>query len=96
MSSLIWSAGALEDVQRLYRFLEPKNKAAAKHAIATIRKAVTWLKTYPQLGKLASHMGPEYRQLPVPFGSEGYIVIYTEKNAVVTVLAVKHQKECSP
>jgi len=96
MSSLIWSAGALADVQRLYRFLESKDKVAAKRAITTIRKAAMWLKTYPQLGRLAIHLGPDYRQLPVPFGGEGYVVIYTEKNAVVTVLAVKHQKECSP
>lgn len=96
MSSLIWSTGALEDVQRLYRFLEPKNKAAAKRAIAIIRKAASWLQTYPQLGRLATHLGPEYRQLSVPSGGEGYVVIYTEKNAVVTILAVKHQKECSP
>lgn len=96
MPSLIWSADALSDVQRLYRFLESKNKPAAKRAIKTIRKAVSWLTTYPHLGKPAPNLGPEYRGLTVLFGGEGYVVLYAEKNALVTILSVKHQREFTP
>lgn len=84
------------DVQRLYRFLERKSRVAAKRAIATIRREVKWLRTYPQLGRSAKHLGPEYRQLPVQFGSEGYIVLYAIRRDVITILAVKHQREFSP
>ncbi len=83
-------------MQRLYRFLEPKSQIAAKRAIATIRREVKWLRTYPQLGRPAKHLGPEYRQLPVQFGNEGYIVLYTIRRGVITVLVIKHQREFSP
>lgn len=96
MSSLIWSVAALADVQRLYRFLAPKNLGAAKRAVATIRRSVRWLDAYPHLGKLSNHLGPGHRQLTVPFGDEGYVVFYSEQGGVVTILAVKHQCECQP
>lgn len=96
MSSLIWSAAALADVHRLYRFLAPKNLGAAKRAVATIRRAVRWLQGYPHLGKLSNHLGPGHRQLTVPFGGEGYVVFYSEKGGDVVILAVKHQRECQP
>jgi plasmid stabilization system protein ParE len=40
MSRLIWSPLALLDVQRLYRFLVPKNPDAAKRAVQAIRQGV--------------------------------------------------------
>ncbi|WP_090176612.1 MULTISPECIES: type II toxin-antitoxin system RelE/ParE family toxin [unclassified Duganella] len=96
MSSLIWSAAALSDVQRLYRFPAPKSQTAAKQAVAAIRRAVRWLQAYPHLGKRTFHLGPGHRQLAVPFGAEGYVVFYVVSGGVVTILAVKHQRECAP
>ena len=43
MPQLIWAPPALLDVQRLYRFLAPKNADAAKRAVKAIRQEVTVL-----------------------------------------------------
>lgn len=40
MSRLIWTPPALADVQRLYRFLAPKNADAAQRAVKAIRTGV--------------------------------------------------------
>ena len=40
MPRLIWAQPALLDVQRLYRFLAPKNVDAAKRAVKAIRHGV--------------------------------------------------------
>jgi plasmid stabilization system protein ParE len=41
MSRLIWSPPALQDVQRLHRFLATKNIDAAMRAVKAIRAGVT-------------------------------------------------------
>ena len=40
MPQLIWSPQALIDVQRLYRFLAPKNQDAAKRAVTALAETV--------------------------------------------------------
>lgn len=47
MSCLIWSPPALLDVQRLYRFLVPKNLDAAKRAVKAIRQGFKVLGQQP-------------------------------------------------
>ena len=43
MPRVIWSQAALLDVQRLYRFLAPKNMDAAKRAIKPVRTGLNVL-----------------------------------------------------
>ena len=38
-------------------------------------------------------MDPEYRELLIDFGDSGYIVLYRYEAELVTVLALRHQKE---
>ena len=93
MPRLIWTPQALADVQRLYRFLAPKDKASAHRAIRTIRTGVKILAHQPQAGRPVEEMDPEFREWLIDFGSSGYIALYRFDGETVAILAVRHQKE---
>lgn len=93
MSRLIWSPSALLDVQRLYRFLAPKNSDAAKRAVQAIRQGVKVLEQQPGLGRPVDDMDDEFRDWIIDFGDSGYVVRYRVDQQSITILAVRHQKE---
>ena len=93
MPRLIWAPPALLDVQRLYRFLAPKNPTAARHAINAIRAGVQILALQPEVGRPAEDMSTEYREWPIGFGDSGYVVLYRYDGQLAVVVAVRHQKE---
>lgn len=93
MSRLIWSRQALLDVQRLYRFLAVKNMDAAKRAIKTVRQGVKVLGHQPGIGRPIEDMHDEFREWMIDFGDSGYVARYRIDADVVTILAVRHQKE---
>jgi len=93
MPRLIWSPPALRDVQRLYRFLAPKNLDAARRAVKAIRRAVQVLEQQPGLGRPVEDMPEEFREWIIDFGDSGYVARYRIGQDVVTILAVRHQKE---
>lgn len=93
MSQLIWSADALADVQRLYRFLSVKNSISACRAMSTIREAVQIIAEHPEVGRPVDHMSTEYRDWPIAFGSSGDVARYYFDGAQAVLLAIRHQKE---
>lgn len=93
MSRLSWAPSALLDVQRLYRFIAPKNLEAAKRAVAAIRQGVKVLKQQPGVGRPVDDMDDEFRDWIIDFGDSGYVVRYRVDLKSVTILAVRHQKE---
>jgi plasmid stabilization system protein ParE len=93
MSRLIWSPSALLDVQRLYRFLAPKNSEAAKRAVQAIRLGVKVLEQQPGLGRPVEDMDDEFRDWIIDFGESGYVARYRVDQQSITILAVRHQKE---
>lgn len=93
MSRLIWSPSALADVQRLYRFLAPKDKEAARRAIKTIRAGVKILAHQPEAGRPVEDMEPTFREWLIDFGSGGYVALYRFDGETAVILAVRHQKE---
>ncbi len=93
MSRLIWSQPALLDVQRLYRFLAPKNPDAAKRAVKAIRQGVKVLGQQPGIGRPIEDMPEAFREWIIDFGESGYVARYRIEVDVVTILAVRHQKE---
>ena len=93
MSRLVWSAPALRDLQRLYRFLAEKNTDAATRAVATIRKGVRTIARQPGIGRPAADMEPDYREWPIEFGESGYVVLYRYHQQTAVILAVCHQRE---
>ena len=93
MSPLIWSPSALRDVQRLYRFLAPKNLDAAKRAVAAIRQGVKVLEQQPGVGRPVDDMDDAFRDWIIDFGDSGYVARYRVDPQSVTILAVRHQLE---
>lgn len=94
-SVVIWSPGAMECIKRLYSFLAEKNADAAKAAAALLLRQAELLEIFPNAGRPAADLEPEYRELLIPFGGAGYVMLYhvDADGAVVTVLALRHQKE---
>jgi plasmid stabilization system protein ParE len=93
MSRLVWSPPALLDVQRLYRFLAPKNLDAAKRAVNAIRQGVKVLGQQAAIGRPIENMSHEFREWIIDFGDSGYVARYRLDPNSVTILAVRHQKE---
>ena len=93
MPHLIWAPSALQDVQRVYRFLAEKNMDAAKRAAKAIREGVKILASQPEIGRPIEEMEPEYREWLIDFGDSGYIALYRYDGRMAVILAVRHQKE---
>lgn len=91
--SIVWLPNAILCIQSAYRFLVDKDKDAARAAIATIRKHVTILKQFPSAGSPVEDLEPEYRELLIPFGGSGYVLLYRVEDSKIFILAVRHQKE---
>ncbi len=93
MPQVIYTHGAICDLQRLREYLRPKNPLAAKRAAETIIKAVQVLGLQPQIGRPIDGMPDDFREWPIYFGDSGYVARYCFDGTVVTILAVRHQKE---
>ena len=93
MSRVIWTPAALLDVQRLYRFLAPKNIDAAKQAVKALRQGVKVLQLQAGIGRPIDDMPEEFREWIIDFGDSGYVARYRVDSEVVVILAVRHQKQ---
>ena len=91
--AVVWSQRAIEDVQRLYQFLAEKNINAAKAAMTAILHKAEILDVQPNAGRPANDLEPEHRELVIPCGASGYVMLYEILGENVIVLAVRHQKE---
>ena len=88
-----YTAAALRDLQRLRKFLQPKNPLAAKRAGQAIIKSVRILGEQAQLGRPVEDMPPEFREWLIDFGDSGYIALYHFDGKEIVILAIRHQKE---
>jgi plasmid stabilization system protein ParE len=85
---------ARDDLKRLYSFLVEQDIYAAKHALEGINKAIELLKTFPFTCRKAKADSPFLRELVITFGANGYVALFEiEENNIVTILAVRHQRE---
>lgn len=85
---------AEEDLLRLYDFLLVKDLGAAERALAAIEEAARLLQFSPFSCRKVVRGNPFLRELVIPFGSAGYVALYEiEGRQIVTVLAVRHQRE---
>jgi plasmid stabilization system protein ParE len=87
---------AKADLDQLYGYLLKKDLVAAGEALDSIAQALTMLQRFPFSCRKAAggRHGPFIRELVVPFGNAGYVVLFeiSARNRV-TVLAVRHQRE---
>lgn len=93
MPSVRWSPMALRDVQRLYRFLAPKNPDAAKRAVKAIRQGMQVLTHQPGIGRPIDDLPEEFREWLIDFGDSGYVARYRIDSDEIVVLAVWHQRD---
>lgn len=89
---------AEDDLVRLYEFILDRDATdcqAAERALEAIRHAISGLERSPfSYRKAAGGGSPFLRELVIPFGSSGYVALFeVEGSDVVTVLAVRHQRE---
>jgi plasmid stabilization system protein ParE len=85
-----------KDLERLYGFLLEKDLELAAEAVEAIEQALTVLKKFPFSCRKAvdGRHGPFLRELIVPFGSAGYVVLFEiSARDTVSALAVRHQRE---
>jgi plasmid stabilization system protein ParE len=94
-----YSDSARDDLLRLFEFLLDRAKTAedfdsAQLAIDAIRDTVErGLGRSPFVYRKAG-ASPFLRELLIPFGGAGYVVLYEIRDAAhVTILAVRHQLE---
>lgn len=88
-----WLEPATAGLERLYSFLAEKNEEAARAAIRAIRDKAILLENFPNAGRPADDLEPEQRELLIPFGVSGYVLLYRVEKNKVYILAVRHQKE---
>lgn len=94
MPQVKFAPAALRDLERLREFLRPKHPAAAKRAAVAIIKSVQVLGHQPHIGRPVEGMREEYREWLIEFGDSGYVARYHyDGSMMVTVLALRHQKE---
>ncbi|CDM55926.1 MULTISPECIES: type II toxin-antitoxin system RelE/ParE family toxin [Rhizobium] len=93
MPQIIFSPAAVRDLERLREFLRPKNPLAAKRAGETILKGLRALGAHPYMGRLVEDLPDQYREWLIDFGDSGYLARYRIDEDILTVLAVRHQKE---
>jgi len=88
---------AQADLVRLYEFILDRDAtdwAVAERAIEAIRNGIRSLELSPFSYRKAAPGNPFLRELVIPFGSAGYVALFEIENPdVVTVLAVRHQRE---
>lgn len=87
--------GAREDLLELQAFLTEHSPGAAERALGTIERALGLLAEFPWSCRVSSALaGSRFRELVIPFGKRGYVALFEIEDAgVVTVLAVRHQRE---
>jgi plasmid stabilization system protein ParE len=93
MPRLKWSQPALLDVVRLYEFLAPKSRDAAKRAIRSVRQGVKALGKHPEMGRPVEEMPTEFRELVIEFGHGAYVALYHYDGKEIVILAVRHGRE---
>ncbi|MBP8922356.1 MAG: type II toxin-antitoxin system RelE/ParE family toxin [Thauera sp.] len=92
MARLIYSARALDDLERVTDFLVDTDPAAAAVTVDLIAEAVAILAHHPLIGRPAEH---GLRELVISRRRTGYIALYSFETAqdCVLILAVRHQRE---
>ena len=88
-----WTANALNGLARVHAFLAEIDPDAAQQALDAIEASADILEQFPNAGRPADDLGPDHRELLIPFGGSGYALFYELIGDTVFILAVKHQKE---
>ena len=92
MAQVAFHDGARADLAKIEQFLAAENPAAAFDTIDLILDAIAVLERHPLIGRPAEG---GLRELVISQGRSGYVALYDyfEHDDLVTVLAMRHQKQ---
>jgi plasmid stabilization system protein ParE len=92
VAKVVYSARALDHIERAFQFLRDKNPDAALSAVTAIQSAVAALAAHPLIGR---RLEGELRELIISYGHSGYVALYRFVVSIdeVRVLAIRHQRE---
>jgi plasmid stabilization system protein ParE len=92
VAAVVYSARALDHLERAFEFLAERDPTAALKAVNAIQSAVSTLAEHPLIGR---RVEGEIRELVISFGRSGYVALYRfiPHLDVVRVLAICHQRE---
>lgn len=92
MAQVVFSAEALDDLERLSEFLLDKAPEAAVDTIAHVLDATGILSAHPLVGR---RVEGEMRELVISRGNSGYLALYVFDTApdLVRILRIRHQRE---
>jgi plasmid stabilization system protein ParE len=92
VAQVVYSAYAVENIERAMQHLREKNPELAVASAAAIRSAVENLATHPLIGR---RVEGDLRELVISYGATGYIALYRFEiqRDQVRVLALRHQRE---
>ncbi|WP_093233767.1 type II toxin-antitoxin system RelE/ParE family toxin [Sinorhizobium sp. NFACC03] len=93
MPQIVFSPAAVRDLERLRKVLQAKSPLSAKRAGKAIVRGVQALGAHPKMGRLIDDLPDQYREWLIDFGDSGYITRYRIDGDILTILAVRHQKE---
>lgn len=94
MARVIFTPAASRGLHRCRALLQDKNPIASRRAADAIQRQLHYLAAYPESGRPYLR-APRWREMLIPFGESGYIVLYDYDaiEGVVYLLAFRHQRE---
>jgi plasmid stabilization system protein ParE len=92
VAQIIYSEGALADIERAFKFLAERDPGTAGNAAAAIRDAIETLSNHPLIGRPTT---ADLRELVISFGRTGYVALYwfLPEREEIWILAIRHQRE---
>lgn len=92
MAQIIYSARALDDIERAFEVLAERDPGSAVSAAGAIRGAVETLAEHPLIGRSVTG---GLRELVISFGKTGYVALYwfSVERAEIWILGIRHQRE---
>ena len=92
MAEVVLSGAALQDLERLSRFLLDVAPETAAKTQSSVLDALEILADHPRIGR---RVVPDLRELTISHGRTGYLALYRydERRDLVRVLRLRHQRE---
>jgi plasmid stabilization system protein ParE len=92
VAEVVYSARAVEHIERALQFLRGKTPDAAMPALMAIQSAVDTLAAHPLIGH---RVEGELRELVISYGQTGYVALYRYLigRDEVRILAIRHHRE---
>jgi plasmid stabilization system protein ParE len=92
-TKLFWTAAALERIYELHHLFAQYPGISGK-VFRQIRSYLRVLKEYPRAGRPAPDIEAEQRELLIPFGDNGFVILYQEEAfSTLLILALRRQKD---